>query len=375
MKLIIGAGGKKQDGWISTEQSQLDLFNREDFARVLMGAVGYECILMEHVLEHIPQKDMPTVIKNCFDFLSINGRLRIAVPDGYHPDKEYIDYVKPGGTGAGADSHTVLFNYLVLTNLMENAGFKTVPLEWWDEHNMFHASPWNEIDGNIERCLANDPRNRDGKPHYTSLIMDGIKENDLERPHLKDAFAFIEEKDVRKLSPFNRKKTTSFYELARLAPAGGVIIEIGAYHGMGTSALWYGARDGHRCEVIAIDPYEPNIGWAGEYYGPEDKLVWEENMKWAKIYPKLHVGWSEQVAKEWKKPVSLAMLDIPILGQMPKDVADWERHVIIGGLIALRDIDNFSMGTEKAISNLISTGNWGNRRNWDGFITSIERIK
>jgi hypothetical protein len=69
------------------------------------------------------------------------------------------------------------------------------------------------------------------------------------------------------------------------------------------------------------------------------------------------------------------MFDLPIIGQMPKDVADWERHVIIGGLIGLRDIDNFSMGTEKAVSNLLSTRNWGNRRNWDGFITSVERLR
>jgi predicted SAM-dependent methyltransferase len=374
MKLIIGAGGKTQSGWVSTEQGQLDFLVRDDFARVLGGAVGFECILSEHVLEHLSYDDVFTALKNCYDFLASNGRLRIAVPDGFHPDLDYIEYVRPGGSGAGADTHQMLFNYVLLKKIMETVGFRVELLEWWDENGQFHGRPWNELDGNIERCLASDPRNVDGEPHYTSLIVDGIKDTDESRPHLKNAFEFVERNDVYKVSPFNRKKTTTFYELARLAPAGGLIVELGSYHGIGTAALWYGAMDGNRCNVVSVDAYADMRGWANEPYTPNDMSIWKENMQVAKINPELRRGDSEKMAQSWKDPISLLVHDLGSKNRMPKDVIDWERHIIVGGSIALRDIDDYSMGTGKAISNLMYTGRWGNIRNWEAFITSIERI-
>jgi predicted SAM-dependent methyltransferase len=374
MKIIIGAGGRTQDGWISTEQGQLDVLKEEDFAHVLKGAVGFENMVAEHVFEHIPMSEIPAALSNCYKYLSLGGRIRIAVPDGLHSDNSYIEYVRPGGTGAGAEDHKVLYSYRLLSRLMREAGFTVEYLEWWDETGKFHTRLWNEKDGYIDRCLANDSRNNDGKPNYTSLILDGVKMNDEMRPNLEKAFAFIEENDIHKLSPFNRKKTTGFYELARLAPAGGAIVEIGSYLGMGTAALWYGALDGNKGKVYAVDPYIEMTGWAGEPYGPSDLEIWNKNMKWADIHPILVRGFSKEVSDIWKEPVSLAMFDIPFRGQMPKDVPDWERHVIVGGLIGLRDIDDYSMGTGKAIENLMCTGRWGNVRNLEAFITSIERI-
>jgi len=53
--------------------------------------------------------------KNAFDFLRIGGTLRIAVPDGCHPDPNYIEHVRPGGTGAGADDHQFLYTYKTIT--------------------------------------------------------------------------------------------------------------------------------------------------------------------------------------------------------------------------------------------------------------------
>ena len=48
MKLIVGAGEKVQEGWISTEQGQLDLLHPEDFECLLNGLIGFEAILAEH---------------------------------------------------------------------------------------------------------------------------------------------------------------------------------------------------------------------------------------------------------------------------------------------------------------------------------------
>ncbi len=374
MKVIVGAGGRKIDGWVSTEQSQLDLLCREDFERVLNGAIGFENILAEHLFEHIDLEDQQNAFNNCYEYLSIGGKLRVAVPDGNHSDPAYIDYVRPGGIGAGASDHKILFTYSKLASYMLCAGFVVTPLEWWDSEKQFHCKPWNEIDGYIERCLANDPRNKDGKPHYTSLIVDGIKKADINRPNLVAAFDFVENHDPNRVSPFNRKKTTTFYELARIAPPHGVIVELGAYHGIGTAALWYGARDGHRCEVISIDAYKDIRGWAGEPYGANDREVWLKNISEEKIHPQLRCGDAHELSQTWDTPISLIIHDLGCKKRMPQDVLDWEQHVMVGGLFALRDIDDYSMGTEEAVRNLMSTGRWGKRRNWEAFITSLERI-
>ena len=375
MKLIIGAGDRKQDGWISTEQNQLDLLKPEDFSRILNGAIGFESMVMEHVLEHLSEDDVLVALKNCYDNLSPNGRLRIAVPDGLHPDKDYIEYVRPGGTGAGADSHKMLFNYRMLGRMLRQVGFSVSYIEWWDESGNFNTRPWNEIDGYIERCLANDPRNNDGKPHYTSLIVDAVKGSDNTRPNLEKAFAFVEENDPHKVSPFNRKKTMTFYELARLAPKGGVIVELGSFHGVGTAALFYGSMDGNDCPVYAVDAYKSMRGWANEPYEPEDAKIWQSNMKNARINPTLVMKEASTASDEWNLPISLLVHDLGSKNRMPIDVLDWEEYVMVGGTIAMRDIDDYSMGTEQAVKNLLATGRWGKRRNWEAFITSMERIK
>ncbi len=102
-------------------------------------------------------------------------RLRIAVPDGFHPDLNYIEYVKPGGTGFGSDDHKVLYNYESLTNILEKAGFQIKLLEYWDEKGEFHFQDWLSADGYVERSRLYDPRNQDGTLSYTSLIIDAIK--------------------------------------------------------------------------------------------------------------------------------------------------------------------------------------------------------
>ena len=65
---------------------------------------------------------------NCYEFLRPGGRLRIAVPDGFHPEPGYIEYVRPGGTGIGADDHKVLYNYQSLRKLLEKQDSSCISL-------------------------------------------------------------------------------------------------------------------------------------------------------------------------------------------------------------------------------------------------------
>jgi predicted SAM-dependent methyltransferase len=131
--------------------------------------------LAEHVWEHLGSRQAIIANANCFEFLRPGGRLRIAVPDGFHPDPAYIEYVRPGGTGAGADDHKVLYNYKLISEELKNVGFEFRLLEYWDENGQFHFQEWSSEDGHISRSKRYDPRNQDGSLTYTSLIVDAIK--------------------------------------------------------------------------------------------------------------------------------------------------------------------------------------------------------
>jgi predicted SAM-dependent methyltransferase len=92
-----------------------------------------------------------------------------------HPDSAYIDYVRPGGTGVGADDHKILYTYKTMTQRLEKAGFRVKLLEYWDEGGKFHYIDWTDEGGRIKRSRRYDDRNKDGKLGYTSLIVDAVK--------------------------------------------------------------------------------------------------------------------------------------------------------------------------------------------------------
>ena len=98
------------------------------------------------------------------------------MPDGYHPNQEYINCVKPGGTGDGSDDHRLLFNYQTLSKVFTDVGFQIKLLEYFDESGNFHCEEWSEHKGKIYRSAGHDIRNRNGKLKYTSVILDAIKQ-------------------------------------------------------------------------------------------------------------------------------------------------------------------------------------------------------
>ncbi len=173
-KIIIGASATKYDGWIPTDEEWLDVTNQEDFLRYWRPQ-SRQVFLAEHVWEHLSEEEAKQANANCFIFLRSGGHLRIAVPDGFHPDPNYIESVRPGGTGAGADDHKILYNYKSLSKSLETVGFQVKLLEYWDETGEFHFKEWSSEDGNIVRSKRFDPRNQNGTLTYTSLILDAVK--------------------------------------------------------------------------------------------------------------------------------------------------------------------------------------------------------
>lgn len=174
IKLMVGAGDKVQPGWISAVKQDLDILNENDWQRYFKPA-AIDNILAEHVWEHLTPEEGRLGIEMCYRYLKRGGRLRLAVPDGNHPNPEYIEHVRPGGSGLGADDHKILYTVDIMRKAMESAGFRVVPLEYYDEDGVFHAVDWDPEDGKVNRSLRFDSRNANGQIGYTSLIVDGIR--------------------------------------------------------------------------------------------------------------------------------------------------------------------------------------------------------
>jgi hypothetical protein len=192
------------------------------------------------------------------------------------------------------------------------------------------------------------------------------------------ALQFINNYAPLGVTPFARKKTTVFYDLAHTAIAGGAVVELGCYLGFGTVPLWYGAQDGNQGQVIAVDAYKPMNGWIGEPYGPDNETTWHENMALAGIFPTLVKGDVHDLSLFWDKtfpPISLLVHDLGSLNRMFLDVLDWERHVMLGGVIALRDVDDYKMGSLRAMDVLVHTGRWNCITTHPAFITTATKYQ
>lgn len=174
IKVILGAAHTHFSGWISTNYPTVDITRRDSMSRHFKAGV-VSAFLAEHVWEHLTPEQADAACRNCYEALAPGGYLRMAVPDGLHPDPVYIEQVRPRGSGPGSDDHKVLYTYETLSSLLEAAGFKIKLLEYFDENGKFHYSEWSTDDGMIIRSSRFDKRNAIKPNAYTSLIVDALK--------------------------------------------------------------------------------------------------------------------------------------------------------------------------------------------------------
>lgn len=173
-KIVIGAGSTKYKGWVSTNKTELDVTNPDDFKKY-WGNASVNAFLAEHVWEHLTFEEALKANANCYAYLVDGGSLRIAVPDGFHPETSYIEGVKPGGTALGSKDHKVLYDYRKMSECLEEVGFHIELLEYWDESGNFIMTEWDNDRGFIARSSRYDRRNTSGPLNFTSLIVDAIK--------------------------------------------------------------------------------------------------------------------------------------------------------------------------------------------------------
>jgi predicted SAM-dependent methyltransferase len=174
-KLNVGSGKTEFDqSWFSCDKDILDITKKNSWSR-LLGNIRLNNIFSEHVWEHLTEEETIAANENCYYFLKRNGKLRIAVPDGFHPSKEYLEHVKPNGTGIGSEDHKILYNYQTLSTKLKEVGFDINLIEYWDEEGHFHSKSWDIKDGKVMRSKQFDKRNKYGQLKYTSLIVDAVK--------------------------------------------------------------------------------------------------------------------------------------------------------------------------------------------------------
>jgi predicted SAM-dependent methyltransferase len=176
LNIIIGASNTSLPGWISTQETELNLLNKNEWELSFRNR-KIDRILAEHVWEHMSKEDGIKAAKICFEFLKPGGYIRCAVPDANFKNEFYQNIAKIGGPGQKdhpASTHKILYDYKALKNVFENVGFEIEILEYCDENGIFHYKYWNPDDGKINRSLKYDVRNAKDL-QMVSIIIDAKK--------------------------------------------------------------------------------------------------------------------------------------------------------------------------------------------------------
>ena len=115
-------------------------------------------------------------LRNIVNHLIMGGRIRIAVPDGYNPNQDYIENVCISGIGDDAKDHKQLLNVQKLTDMMIQSGFDVEHIEGYQSDGQLIKKDWSSVNGFIRRSRKNKPDNSWNFPDAsTSLILDGVK--------------------------------------------------------------------------------------------------------------------------------------------------------------------------------------------------------
>ncbi|MCX6183039.1 MAG: hypothetical protein NT150_14055 [Bacteroidetes bacterium] len=170
IKIVVGSGYTDFEGWIGTDLPHFNILKKEDWQYFFEGCT-IDNLLAEHVFEHLTQEQSKLALELAAPFVKKGGVFRIAVPDGFNPDPTYIEYVRPGGNGDGADDHKILWTYKTLSQTGEAAGYKAELKEHYTEEGKLMEGELSDDRGIILRC-------RDKSEHQfskRSLIVDFVK--------------------------------------------------------------------------------------------------------------------------------------------------------------------------------------------------------
>lgn len=178
IKIIVGAALTHQEGWYSTNEQWLDITREGDWRRVFRGKASLTHVLAEHVFEHLTPDQTIQALRLVASHMRAGGRIRIAVPDGYHPDPTYLRHVGIAGIGADAADHKQLLNCDSLMQCLLDAGFLPEMKEGYRRSGELVQTFLDPADGLVIRSRGN-AQTMAGRAGWdfvdanTSLVVDG----------------------------------------------------------------------------------------------------------------------------------------------------------------------------------------------------------
>lgn len=153
-RVVLGSGGDEFEGWLSTDIKDIDIVDEASWRRLFLPA-SIDRLLAEHVFEHLSLSELQQAFRHIRTFLKPGGRLRLAVPDAFHPSRYYYNLTKPGGWETPFE-HKIFLDHEILTRIGTEADLKVELLEYFDGDGVFRAVPYDEADGVIRRCAHNN---------------------------------------------------------------------------------------------------------------------------------------------------------------------------------------------------------------------------
>jgi len=169
LKVNLGSSGTHYKGWIATDLPHFDILVEKNWS-YFFNTVSIDNILAEHVLEHLTKEQVIKVLTYAYKYLKEEGVFRIAVPDRNHPNPNYIEFVRPGGSGVGADDHKSFWDFKTMSGVAKSIGFSINLLEHVNDSKNIITSNFSEADGNIIRSLSKGYKGEIN--NYSSLIID-----------------------------------------------------------------------------------------------------------------------------------------------------------------------------------------------------------
>lgn len=179
INIIVGAAMTSQRSWYSTNQQWLDITSKSDWEKVFSGRKLIVNVLAEHVFEHLTYEQAKIALNFIKIHMCSGGNIRIAVPDGYHPDEIYLAHVGIAGIGPDAEDHKQLFNCDSLMVLLGEAGFVPELKEGYTSDGKLVRKFLDPKQGCVNRSRGNKKNMQECSAWEfidanTSLVVDGL---------------------------------------------------------------------------------------------------------------------------------------------------------------------------------------------------------
>ena len=182
VKLILGAALTSQSGWFSTNEQWFDIASPTDWQKIFKGKKLLRAAVAEHVFEHLTNDQTDIALVQIYEHMIPSGTIRIAVPDGNNPNKEYIKHVRIKGIGADAADHKQLLTFESLKQSLQLAGFTINLVEGYTKDGALIQDVPEARLGDIRRTRSKNANARTADATgwsfpdaNTSLIVDGQK--------------------------------------------------------------------------------------------------------------------------------------------------------------------------------------------------------